>query len=134
MGASDDKEHYSFHQPNLELFGAVTAGDDFMGLTTDASAGVGVLGINNAASAPDEANDPVGGGILWCAAGALEYLGSSGTQTTLGAAEPHCPDCGNDFVLQWQNKGRKQHLLVCMWCVSKNMKQGVIKREGGINA
>jgi hypothetical protein len=46
--------------------------------------GVGVLALANAATPPS--TNPTGGGIIYVQAGALKYLGSGGTVTTLGAA------------------------------------------------
>lgn len=46
--------------------------------------GDGVIYISNAATAPTA--NSVGGGILYCEAGALKYRGTSGTVTTLGVA------------------------------------------------
>lgn len=129
-GGSDDQDHYSVHEPNLVLFKSITAGDDFMGLSTAAKAGDGVLGWGNAATAPDEVTNPTGGLILWAAAGALLAIGSSGTKTTIAAAEPHCPECGNDFVLEWSNKGRGTHLQICMWCYASAGGAGVMKQDG----
>ena len=128
-GASDDREHYSTHEPSIQFFKSHTAGDDFMGLGTDASAGAGVMGIGNASTAPDEGNNPTNGVILWSAGGALYGLGSGGTKTTIAASEPHCPTCGNDFVLEWRNKRRGQHLQVCMWCYAQVGGVGVMRME-----
>ena len=46
--------------------------------------GTGVLGIANATTAPTVA--PTGGGVLYASAGALHWLGSSGTDTVIAAA------------------------------------------------
>jgi hypothetical protein len=85
-GASDDQDHYINLEPNICLFHSLTAGDDFMGLATAAKAGTGVLGIKNAGSAPDGTSNPSGGGILYSTGGALHWLGSSGTDTTIAVA------------------------------------------------
>ena len=73
--------------------------------------------MTNVTTAPDPANSFSGGGKLFAQSGALKYLGSSGTTTTLGAAEPHCPKCGRDFVVEWQNWPRDEHLTICMPCM-----------------
>lgn len=61
-------------------------GDGNIGFKTTAQfgSGVGVIGIANATTAPTIA--PIGGGVYWVEAGALKYMGSSGTITTLAAA------------------------------------------------
>ena len=73
-GASGDANHHSAHQPNLQLF--ATAGSF--------GAGIGVLGIANAGTAPS--TNPSGGGILYALAGALRWRGSSGTDTRIARA------------------------------------------------
>ena len=128
-GNSDDQDHYSVHEPSLVLFKSITAGDNFMGLSTAAKAGDGVLGWGDAATVPDEVTNPTGGLILWAASGALFGIGSSGTKTTIAAAEPHCPECGKDAVLEWSNKGQRWHLQICMWCYASAGGVGVIKQE-----
>lgn len=85
----------------------------------------GYVEMKNALSIPG--SDPSGGGYMYSQAGAGKWRGSSGTITTFGPAEPHCPDCGRDYVLEWQNK-KYGHLLICMWCFTENFKEGVIKR------
>lgn len=87
--------------------------------------GAGVIGIANAATNPSA--NPTGGGVLYADAGAGKWRGSGGTTTTFGPAEPHCPDCGRDFVLEWENQ-KFGHLQVCMWCATEQMTQGVIER------
>lgn len=51
---------------------------------TSFGAGAGVIGIANAAAAPS--SNPSGGGVLFVAAGALKWRGSSGTVTTIAPA------------------------------------------------
>ena len=62
---------------------------------------------------------PVGGGYLYAEAGAGKWKGSSGTVTTFGPAEPHCPRCGRDFAVQWVNKNDDEELSLCMACLDK---------------
>jgi hypothetical protein len=50
----------------------------------DFGGGVGVLGMDNAATVPT--TNPTAGGILYIEAGALKYRGSSGTVTTIANA------------------------------------------------
>lgn len=88
--------------------------------------GLGVISILDAATNPS--TNPLGGGILYSDAGAGKWRGSSGTTTTFGPAEPHCPTCGRDFVLEWQNE-KTGHLLLCMWCLTEGFTRGVVRRE-----
>jgi hypothetical protein len=53
------------------------------GVNTSGQANVGQLFLFNRTGAP---TTPVGGGILYVEAGALKYIGSSGTITPLGLA------------------------------------------------
>lgn len=75
-------------------------------------------------------SNPVGGFLLFCDAStaALRGRGSSGTVTTIAAAEPHCPDCGRDFALEWEND-EFGYLALCMWCLTDGAHRGVIARR-----
>lgn len=64
--------------------------------------------------------DPLGGTVIYAEAGALKAHGSSGTITTIAPAEPHCPACGADFVLEWNNP-KYGHLVICMKCFSQEI-------------
>jgi hypothetical protein len=97
-----------------------------IGTTNQFGSGVGVLGIANAGTNPSA--NPTGGGVLYSDAGAGKWRGSGGTTTTFGPAEPHCPDCGRDFVLEWENP-ETGHLIVCLWCLTEHIKTGVVIRE-----
>jgi hypothetical protein len=92
---------------------------------TEFGSGVLVMGIANATSVPTA--NPSGGGVLYADGGAGKWRGSSGTTTTFGPADPHCPECGKDFVLEWQND-EFGHLVVCMWCATEGFKKGLVKR------
>jgi hypothetical protein len=48
--------------------------------------------------------------------GALRYMGTSGTDTTIGMAEPHCPECGRDFGFEAKNAKSHEHLAICWPC------------------
>ncbi len=85
--------------------------------------------FTNVASGGGPSNSPTGGHWLWAEAGALKGKGSSGTVTTIAAAEPHCPECGNDFVLEWKNDESGRHLVVCLWCLSESGIPGIVTRE-----
>jgi len=70
--------------------------------------------ISNAAVVPG--TNPVGGGILYADSGAGKWKGSSGTVTTFAPADPHCPVCGSDFGLEWENNKYGGKLQVCIKC------------------
>ncbi len=77
--------------------------------------GKGVLFVHDAGTNPG--SNPSNGGILYSDSGAGKWRGSGGTVTTFGPAEPHCPDCGRDYILDWENPDKGEHLQVCMWCL-----------------
>jgi hypothetical protein len=52
--------------------------------STQFGSGVGVIGVANATTVPT--TNPTGGGVLYVEGGALKYLGSSGTVTTIANA------------------------------------------------
>lgn len=74
--------------------------------------------------------NPTGGGFLFVDAGAGKFRGTSGTVTTFGPAEPHCPDCGRDFALEYSNE-RFGSLAICMWCFTEDRPRGVFRRDAG---
>jgi len=82
--------------------------------------GAGVVGIADALTVPT--TDPTGGHVLYSEAGALKGRGSSGTITTIAPAEPHCPRCNHDFVLEWENH-KTGKLSVCIWCLSEALEK-----------
>jgi len=116
-GASDDASHFNVIESNTMLF---TQTGSFGG-------GIGVLGVRDAATVPT--SNPTSGGIQYSTGGAGTWRGSGGTVTTFGPAEPYCPDCGNDFVLDMKNTNTGRHLRICWWCFSEGGIPGLIKRE-----
>lgn len=38
-----------------------------------------------------------------------------------------CPVCGHNFV--WERTSESGALTICFWCLTKNTKKGVIRRE-----
>ncbi len=75
----------------------------------------GTMFVANAGVVPG--SNPSGGGFLYSQSGAGKWRGSSGTVTTFGPANPHCPNCGTDFVHEWQNDDLNYgYLVVCMNC------------------
>lgn len=82
--------------------------------TTSFGGGAGVIGVLNAITVP--ISNPTGGAIWYVEGGASKARGSSGTTTTFAAANPHCPECGSDFVHEWDNPEKWGYLAVCMNC------------------
>jgi hypothetical protein len=70
--------------------------------------------IGNSNTAPT--GTPTGGGFAWVEAGAFKYKGTSGTVTTVGVADPHCPRCGADYVHEWDSE-KFGYLAVCVPCL-----------------
>jgi len=65
--------------------------------------------------------NPSGGGYMYAEAGAGKWRGSSGTITTFGPADPHCPTCGRDFGHEWENVNSKEKLRLCMPCMLEKL-------------
>ena len=66
------------------VFAGSTSGILSMGINTpDLGSGVGVLAVGNAAAPPS--TTPIGGGVIFVDGGALKYIGSSGTTTTIAS-------------------------------------------------
>lgn len=101
--------------------------DDIDGTPTDRFKLIsnGWLQIFNAAA---PGSNPTGSGYLYAEAGAGKWRGSGGTITTFGPAEPHCPECGRDFALEWVSE-KYGKLAICMWCATEGLTKGIIKRE-----
>jgi hypothetical protein len=82
-------------------------------------AGVGggskVLSVANATTAPT--SNPTGGALWYVEGGASKARGSSGTITTFGPADPHCPTCGRDFATEHRNDDMGEHFAVCLPCL-----------------
>lgn len=116
--------------PAVRLSGAVVtdaSNNVKLAAATDVASGQGVIGIKNATSNPS--GSPSGGGVMYADAGALKWLGSSGTITTLGPADPHCPVCGRDFALEFVNGPTGDRLAVCLWCLTDALgNAGVIEK------
>ena len=68
---------------------------------------------------------------IYAESGAAKVMGSGGTITTFGAADPHCQRCGRDFALEWENE-KYGKLAICAWCLSEKFEDIVIEKyEGG---
>lgn len=75
----------------------------------------GIIAVQNAATVPTA--NPSGGAFWYVEAGATKMRGSSGTTTTVAAAEPHCPTCGRDYVIEWENENGWGHHATCIPCL-----------------
>lgn len=97
--------------------------------TTEMPANTGdqVIYIGNASTAPTTGT-PVSGGILYVTAGALRYKGTGGTDTLLGAADPHCQRCGRDFAVEHKND-KYGHQSICLWCLVDALKRKGVREE-----
>lgn len=101
-----------------DLFSLVGGNASFFeGSAPSVAGGSNVIAIGNAVTPPPGGSNPTGGGVLWVNTGALKYRGTSGTTTTIAPAEPHCPTCGRDFALEWENHDKGEHLAVCLPCL-----------------
>lgn len=83
-----------------------------------------VLFVGDAATLPT--GNPTSGGFMFSDSGAGKWRGSSGTVTTFGPAEPHCPNCGRDYALEWENAEKKERLSICMWCLVEKLESSGI--------
>ena len=52
--------------------------------------------------------------------GAAKVRGSSGTTTTVGPADPHCPKCGADFSTEHYNEA-SGYVSVCLFCLAEEL-------------
>ena len=50
----------------------------------------------------------------------MKAIGSSGTVTTLAAAEPHCNVCGADFCVEYENP-KYGYLTICLACLADEL-------------
>jgi hypothetical protein len=83
-----------------------------------------VLSVANATTEPT--SNPAGGAQWWVFGGASKARGSSGTITTFGPADPHCPTCGRDFATEHRNDDMGEHLAVCLPCLIDTLKDAGI--------
>lgn len=90
--------------PNASFFGA-------------GSFGSRTKTIHIADGTEDCTHTPTGGGLLYSLGGAGKWKGTSGTNTTFAAADPHCDKCGRDFAHEWFNGVHDEYLMVCMPCM-----------------
>ena len=111
---STSTPHWSFNGKDLGNIGNLQIGS-----TNAFGGGVGVLGIRDATTVPT--TNPASGTVIYSEAGALKARGSSGTVTTIAPADPHCPVCGRDTALEWENPEAKWKLAICVWCLTEKL-------------
>lgn len=109
-----------------------SAGNLGINVTTQFGSGVKVIGIANATTVPT--TNPTGGGVLYVEAGAGKWRGSSGTVTTFGTAEPHCPVCGADYMSEFDNK-EIGYFAICLKCLADELgrRAWIIRDESRLN-
>ena len=74
-------------------------------------------------------SNPTSSGYLYAESGAGKWRGSSGTITTFGPADPHCPDCGSDYAGEWEND-RWGYLAICWNCTERTGKFKATRIKG----
>lgn len=119
--------------PGRLVFATTSSGNNFtserMRITSQGNLGFGitnsqfgsgqqVIGVQNAAVNPS--TNPSGGGVLYADAGAGKWRGSSGTTTTFGVAEPHCPVCGCDYAVEFDNPNFG-YFSMCLRCLADSL-------------
>jgi hypothetical protein len=103
-------------------------GTNYFGIGTGAfGSGHGEAFFGNSST---PSGNPSGGYYVYASSGALKGVGSSGTTTTIGAADlegfidtkghGHCPECGTDFAHEWHND-EYGSLTVCMACLTEEI-------------
>lgn len=111
--------HDAFIQTNSTNRMVIKADGTFgLGTINQFGSGVGVIGIANAGTNPS--TNPTGGGVLYSDGGAGKWRGSSGTVTTFGTAEPHCPNCGADYMSEWDND-QYGYFAICLKCLADEL-------------
>jgi hypothetical protein len=110
---------------NVYIYGGSSTGSGTIGniglhnSPSSWQSGEQILFMADSTTAPT--GDPTSGGFMYSDSGAGKWRGSSGTVTTFGPADPHCPNCGRDYALEWQNDKREERLAICMWCLMEQL-------------
>lgn len=110
----------------LECYNAAFS---FVGASASFGNGIGVIYVANRFATPTA--NPANGAIWWVENGASKARGSSGTVTTFAPADPHCPVCGGDFVLEQYNETTGRYLSVCWdcWAEENGSRNWIIRRS-----
>lgn len=111
----------AYQNVNLGLYGGAPS-------FPSSGSGVGVFCVGNAGTVPT--TNPSSGGVLYAEAGAGKWRGSSGTVTTFGPADPHCPTCGRDFAIEHRNDDMGEHTAVCVPCMIDSLAASGVSVSG----
>jgi hypothetical protein len=108
------------------LFGSAASSFTFGG-------GQGVIFVGNRGVAPGAA--PSGGFVMYAEGGAAKVRGGSGTTTTFGPADPHCPACGADFATEHYNP-EYGYVSICLFCLAAELGERpyIIHHQTGTHA
>lgn len=87
----------------------------FFSASPSFQSGTAVLFLANRTAVPT--GNPSNGVYIYSESAAAKVRGGSGTITTFGPANPHCPNCETDFVHEWENEAYG-YLVKCMKCAS----------------
>jgi hypothetical protein len=93
-------------------------GNFTIGTTPSYGSGTYVFFLQNASVVPSV--NPTGGAIHYAEGGAAKVRGSSGTITTYGPANPHCPECKSDFVREYES-AVYGYLAKCDFCAANGI-------------
>ncbi|MCC6458054.1 MAG: hypothetical protein IT328_24075 [Caldilineaceae bacterium] len=99
-------------------YGTLARGGNWGFNSTQFGSGTKVYAFGNASVIPT--TNPTGGGVFFVQAGAAKWRGSSGTVTTFGPAEPHCPVCGADYVVEYENE-QYGYFVMCLRCLAQEL-------------
>jgi hypothetical protein len=88
------------------------------GATPSFAGGQGTVFVANRTVAPT--TNPTGGFVMYAEGGAAKVRGASGTVTTFGPADPHCPACGADFTTEHFNP-RYGYVSICLFCLAAEL-------------
>lgn len=134
VGGSEENRILSYDRTSgqyqhLTLAAYNTAFTNPNGVLPTYGGGVGVRFYANAQTVPS--SNPTNGALHWIENGASKARGSSGTVTTYAPADPHCPVCGGDFVLEQYNDITGRYLSVCWdcWAEEKGERHWIVRRS-----
>lgn len=115
FGAATTTGAWQLQNQGVIVYSVDTSNNHGFGGTPSAGGGQGVLFIANRTAAPS--SNPTAGHIIYSESGALKGRGSSGTVTTIAAAEPHCPVCKRDVAVIESVNGDEEYFFVCIPCM-----------------
>ena len=109
-----DLEIHNGKHGAIALFQGSTGNVGFQ-TTSQFGSGAGVLGIANATTNPS--TNPTGGFVIYGDGGAGKGRGSGGTVSTFIPADPHCPVCGSDYAVEFDNP-KFGYFTMCLRCLA----------------